>query len=400
MPLPDAVSHVRDRLLGTPEGGTPRQLQRILHRGGASLRIRAIRELGLRPDPPVAALLVSLLTDPVPGVRRAAAWGLGWSQRGEGAVLLAHAQRERCDEVRLAMAVAAVRCGADVAEGWAVLAAAAGRTVETFYGTRRLAEAISAGVDRVASRWRLALAPADDAPPSQLIPQPAHALRQEALVRLERDPEARQNLQLIGAQQHPADLPLLLRRYAGRRTRHSSCEALGMHGDPRAIPHLVQTLQSIVDPGQGFANRRISGEALGRIGSPEVGRILERALEQEAMEFEGRPGAGLGIQFPVRSVLLVAMGEAGAHSSVLAGYLSNTHGSALGGFYLPAMDALSKLGDPAPLLPLLRSGEALVVANALGVLGTLGQQHLATAFIDDPRQRVARVAAAVLTASS
>ena len=168
-----------------------------------------------------------------------------------------------------------------------------------------------------------------------------------------------------------------------------------MHGDPRAVPALRATLRAIdVDPGQGFAGRRLSGEALGRIGDPGAGPLLARALEDEALDYEGRPGAGLGVQFPVRSVLLVALGEAGARAQagLLAGYLSNTHGSALGGFYLPAMDALWKIGEIPPLLALLRSDEELVVANAAGVLGALGERAPLADLLRDPRPRVAAAA--------
>jgi hypothetical protein len=125
-----------------------------------------------------------------------------------------------------------------------------------------------------------------------------------------------------------------------------------------------------------------------------VGKVLEHGLTVEALEFEGRPGAGLGIQFPVRSSILAALGECGASRSAptLSGYLSNTHGSAMGGFYLPAMDALWKIGDPTALLPLLSSSEELVVANALGVLLMMGEHGQRRRFIDDPRRRVRAVA--------
>ena len=384
------------RFLGEPEGAAPVQLRRMLRRGGPGMRIRVVRELGIRLDEPALPLLLELLHDPVAGVRRCAAWALAQYQRREHCEpLLTAASRERCDEVRLMMAGASVRCGGTVAGGWAILEAAAAREVATFYGVRRTADAIGAGTAYCAYRWVLQLNPdADRSKPAQLTPIPTAQIRRTALSGLERDPEDRRLIQVLGAQQHPADLAILLRNHTGRRTRHVVTEALGMHGDPRALIALRKTLQAIPDPGQGFASRRVSGEALGRLGSPEAAPVLVRALEQEALEFEGRPGAGLGVQFPVRSVLLVALGEAGAVSEgrLLAGYLSNTHGSALGGFYLPAMDALWKLADPEPPAALLPTDEALIVANAIGVLGAMGEQARVQRFCTDPRPRVAAAA--------
>ena len=398
--VPRTVPGLLSRLLGVPEAAPPPQILRILRRGGPALRVRAVRELGVRQDAEATPLLTELLGDPVPGVRRAAAWALAMDgSPAHQRTLAAAASAERCDEVRLMMSAAMVRCGSTVSAGWAILEAAAGRQLATFYGPKRTADAISAGVSHCAQRWALLLEPeGDHRSPAALRPQPLTLLREAALSGLQRDPEDRRLLKQLGALGHPADLPILLKKHAGRRTRHVVTEALGMHGDPRAMASLTATLKAIPDPGQGFASRRVAGEALGRLGCPEVGKTLERALEQEALEFEGRPGAGLGVQFPVRSVLLVALGESGSqrHSTLLAGYLSNTHGSALGGFYLPAMDALWKLGDADAPAALLHSDEALVVANAIGVLGGMGEGARVQRFVRDPRPRVAQAARHVL----
>jgi HEAT repeat protein len=127
---------------------------------------------------------------------------------------------------------------------------------------------------------------------------------------------------------------------------------------------------------------------------------MVRALEDEALEYEGRPGAGLGIQIPVRSVLLYALGEAGAHDQIglLIRYLSNTHGSVMGGFYLPAMDALVKLNAVDELAKLVQ-GPELLAANALGVLGMLGQLSVVRASLSDSRPRVAAAACQALELS-
>ncbi len=215
------------------------------------------------------------------------------------------------------------------------------------------------------------------------------------------DPERRDLLETLGAQQHPDDFTLLTGRVerVGRRERHALSRALGLHGDPRSAAVLTKVLSAIdVDPGHGFAGRRAAAEALGRLGDPALAPALVRAMEAEAIEHEGRPGAGLGIQYPVRMVMIAALGESGAVSEArrLASYLGNTHGSAMGGFYLPAMDALWKLGDAEPLLALL-PGPALPAANALGVLGALGLGDVVARHLDDPRPNVAAAAAQAQT---
>lgn len=385
---------IRRALLGKPEGATQRQMLRILRYGSTSLKIRAIREIGAQQALEAAPILCSMLREPAPGLRGAGAWALGALGKDiHGAQLLEAARQERSDGPRMAMAVAAVRCGCSVAEAWAVVEAASKRVMYTWYGERHVAESIGCGEAEMARRWRLALNPlADD--PSTLTPVPSNEIRQGALSVLEKDSESRPALKALAAQQNPHDLPLLLKAQTARRTRHATTEALGAHGDPRSAAHLQRVLRDVVDPGQGFTNRRTAAEALGRLGIPDLGRALERSLTVEALEFEGRPGAGLGIQYPVRTAIITALGEAGAGRSAgtLAGYLSNTHGSAMGGFYLPAMDALWKIADVDALTPLLSSSEELIVANALGVLAMLGQQQLLEPFINDTRQRVRTVA--------
>lgn len=384
------MSRLREALLGSPEGASPRLLVRILRRGDVPLQVRALREVGAHPSVDAVPVLLSHLSSAAPGARGAAAWALG--QVGQVSLadrLLEAAASERGDSPRLAMAAAAVRCGAPSAAGWSIVRKASRREVATWYGVRRLAEAAGTGESEMARRWLLALNPLSG-DPERVEALPSGALREEARAVLERDPESRPALKALAAQQHPADLPLLLRVQPARRTRHARTEALGSHGDPRSVSHLLGVFRGIVDPGQGFVNRRTAAEALGRLGLPSLGGRLVRALSVEALEFEGHPGAGLGIQFPVRSVILTALGECGLRSSsrTLAGYLSNTHGSALGGFYLPAMDALCKLGDSSELLSLLASSEELVVANALGVLVLMGEHAATDRFTDDPRERV------------
>ena len=48
--------------------------------------------------------------------------------------------------------------------------------------------------------------------------------------------------------------------------------------------------------------------ALGQLGLPEAAPWLRAALQAERLDHEGRPGAGMGVQFPVRAPLLLALG--------------------------------------------------------------------------------------------
>tara|TARA_B110000495_G_C22769754_1_gene450501 strand:- start:330 stop:683 length:354 start_codon:yes stop_codon:yes gene_type:complete len=113
----------------------------------------------------------------------------------------------------------------------------------------------------------------------------------------------------------------------------------------------------------------------------------------EALDQEGRPGAGLGIQRPVRRYLLAALGELQCSADVLAQYLGNTHGSAEGGFYLPAMDALWKVGDSKCLRRSL-DGPEFVAANALGVLVALGGEAVLEPYTGDLRPMIQAVVGA------
>lgn len=350
----------------------------------ATLRARALRERAAHGDPVEArALARLLLDDDAPGVRRAAAWTLGVLARSgdttDLAPLLAAADGERCDEVRLAMGVAAVRAGAEVARAWLPIERASCRQVWTFAGERPLAAVVGAARSDMARRWCATLAPGPPSgahDPAGLRPQDPRAIRTRLRAVLQRSPDDFDALEDLAAQQHPDDLDLLLIDTGlGRRQALRRVVALGLHGDPRATAALVRTLQAIdVDPGHGFSSRAEAGRALGRLGLPEVGATLARALEDEAHDHEGRPGAGLGIQRSVRLPLLVALGECGARHQreVLVAYLSEVSGSAMAGYHLPAMDALIKLDAHDLLLRLAESGPQDAGLNAVGALEALG----------------------------
>ncbi|MCB9793104.1 MAG: hypothetical protein H6741_10295 [Alphaproteobacteria bacterium] len=370
------MGRLREWLLGAPEQLDLPQLRRALRRGDAGLRVRAARALPLSREgsraEDAAPLLRPLLADPLPAMRRAAAMGLGRLAQAEDAPrLLRAAATERCETPLSALLAAAMACGAAPSEALALLERRFHLPLLTVRGWRSpmaalggSAEAWIAGTQAL----REALRPGD--PASDLA-----TLRREGPAGA-----GAEALRRLAAGGDPRHLEALLeaRRSAGRRGDHRVLAALGLHGDPRALGLLADHLERMdVDPGRGFAQRRQAALALGQLGLPEAAPRLLRALETEALEHEGRPGAGLGVQFPVRARLLWALGEVQATSAApqLVAYLGNLHGSALGGFHLPAMQALLKLGSAAraPLLALLRDGSEDGAVHAASVLAALGE---------------------------
>jgi HEAT repeat protein len=364
----------RDRLLGDPDRLDAAGKDRALRYGTATLRIRAALALARAGE---VGKLRSLLADPVPGVRRAAARGLGWAGGAvdrdalHGALIA-----ERTDTVRAALAGACIRAGADPDDVLAWVRHRSSREVATFHGPRKPGAVTGSGpTEAERAVW---------AEIGRAGPGPARLRDEviaEGLAALEADPHgpgAKDRLPGLAAQAPEGLRERLkaLEQGAGRRSEHTFLEALGWLGDPAVMPRLRDALRATdADPARGFAHRKLAAVAIGRLGDPEALRELEAALEREALEFEGRPGAGLGVQFPVRNLLLWAMGEIGAPGAAptLAGYLENTHGSATGGFHLPAIGALAKLGDAAEraVAPLVKGNEVLA-AHARSVLDQLG----------------------------
>ena len=388
----------RDRMIGAPEGAGLENIQRSMQAGSGAQRVRALRELSLRQlDAQSQKWLLLGLKDSVPGVRRAAAHSLGViGAQGQWGPILDAIRHERCDEPLLAMCVAAVRLGLPTLDGWEYLYTRAIRRTVTWYGVKELGEAVGFGRVEAERRWRLALDPLSDADPHEIKPRNRAELRHYLRQQIADDVRNVDGLEALGAQQHPEDFELLQQR-AGRTKgveSHAGVHAIGLHGDPRALRKLRRQLRGWgVDPGHGYQSRRAVALALGRHGLPQVGRTIKGALEDEALEYEGRPGAGLGIQIPVRASLLYALGEAGAseHISMVGQYLANTTGTVLGGFYLPAMDALIKLNAVKCVTELAR-GPELLSANAIGVLGALKQFDTVRMYLNDPRPRVSEAA--------
>ncbi|HJN73741.1 MAG TPA: HEAT repeat domain-containing protein [Myxococcota bacterium] len=343
------MSGLRERLLGSPEVLDGPGLARVLRRGDELLRIRAARALGRHPEERASALLIELLTDPVPGVRRAAARNLG--RRGIDEGLGEAFALERSNTVLLALAEARVRCGQVTADVIADLERAILVSFETPRGERVPEEAIGLGVAELAAGLEMALS--EDAPD---IEEPSGLLNLAARGQLE-------DLETIQGS----------RRSAGRRGESARLLAMGHNGDPRFVDTLIVALSRMdLDPSRAFAHRRGSALSLGRIGAPTTAPSLVRALEVEALEHEGHPGAGLGVQYPVRAVILWALGELQAAPAVLASYLGDLQGSALGGFHLPAMGALWKSGELArPHLERVARGQGEAGLSARAVLARL-----------------------------
>lgn len=380
---------LRDHLLGTPEMLDASGLARGVRHGSEGFAIRCIRALGERRG---AGDLDAPLRDPRTGVRRAAHAAVGH----RGGPPAPH-PAESTEESRIAAAVAEVRSGGDPARAAAALARFERRTLETAGGARTPSAVTGGGLE--ARFWQClgAVSPQPGGEPPHGIPgvEPRADLLARRRAALSAD--ARRHVQDLASLRHPDDFAVVtaLVHSSGRRGEHAVLAALGLLGDPRALPILHAALRETdVDPGRGFAHRRVSAQALGRLGIAAAVPWLLRALEDEALDYEGRPGAGLGIQFPVRTTLLWALGEIGDPAAIptLVGYLGNTHGSALGGFYLPAMDALVKFGPAAapPLRTVAARGAEIPAANAVGVLGAIGED--VSRWATDPRLPVRDVA--------
>ncbi len=385
-----------DHLLGDPDQLPQAGLERGLRRGSEAFAIRCARALGEQGGPP--APLLPLLRGDHAALRRTAARALGNLGNPEALDALgAAAGADRTEEGQLAFAVARIRCGDDAAVLAAALERHDRRALHTVGGLR--SPAAVHGLAPLSERLWACLG---DTPGAV---QPRAALLEARRHQLEHPDPGRRGLdiaQALAALGHPDDLVRIQARLrsAGRRGEHTLFVAMGLTGDPRAAAPLRDALRATdVDPGRGFAQRRIAATGLGRLGLRQGAGWIGGALKDEVADFEGRPGAGLGIQYPVRTNLLWALGEIGAPASIptLLAHLDDTHGSALGGFYLPAMDALWKLGAVAfpALRATARDATEITSAHAVAVLAAGGQDIRAWAA--DPRPTVRRMAQRALS---
>lgn len=329
---------------GDPDRADEAALRGMLARAPSRLRIAAALALAR-----LGRSEARYLADPVPGVRRMTARGLGWAARERGAMEDAFV-REPTETVKVALGASLLRCGAPESAVLGGLRPAPLPLRPSIPGLPSM---------RVAVWWELGRI--DPGPPPS---------RDEVLSRgrqrLEEDP--RQWLPAIASLGPPWLLGLLPRweAVAGRREDHALLDAIGWLGDPRARPRLITALERMdIDPGRHGAERRIAAQALGRLGDPASVGDLAAAIEREAVEFEGRPGAGLGVQAPVRAVLLWALGELQSGGEILAEYLGESGGAGLGA---AAMDALRKHGMVV---------EDLLVARSEGPSGPAARAVLA-----------------------
>ncbi|MSQ03671.1 MAG: hypothetical protein EXR71_17595 [Myxococcales bacterium] len=273
----------------------------------------------------------------------------------------------RAREDHLLTTLARLRAGESYDGLRAELAALDARTVPTPGGPRAPGQALS--IAPLADRFTIV--GADAGVPRSL-----------ARSRLLDDERAPSRWLRLAALHHPDDFGVLLsaRASAGRRGDHLLLEALGLHGDPRALVVLKDALHARdVDPGRGFMQRRLAADGLGRLGLAAAVPLLRRALAAERADFEGRPGAGLGIQYPVRANLVWALGELGSADALddLVACLGDTSGTAFGGLYLPAMDALVRMGALAqgPLRRCEAAGIEPAATHARGVLAILAGER-------------------------
>ena len=350
------------RLTGHSEGWPTPVLVAATKATDGAICARFLRGLENRHESAAKNCLVAHLAHPVPGVRCQAARSIHFAEAREA---LANALvKERCTSVLVQLASAWIRCGGTQSEALERLTAHGQRVLETHNGRRDVGGALEGGPERL-----LALLPNPQEPLTEL---------RELLENEPHTEEGRRALSLLSKHGLREDCKRIqnLKTSGGRRTEHQRIIAMGQHGDPQFLNELCGFLSEMhVDPGRGFAHRRTAATALGRLGLHEAFRPLNRALRMEAIDHEGRPGAGLGIQFPVRTTLIWAVGELQDKRavSVLVPFLNDDAGSPTGGFYLAAMDALWKLGPTA--VPELRraasTGEPTVACNARHLLSEL-----------------------------
>ncbi len=368
-----------------------RQLRSFFRLGGEMVRADILRQVGLREVPNWEGILDASLRDKSPSIRKNAAFtfGIRGDYRDQEA-LLEQGSRERCDTVRFHMLLAARRCGASHETVSQIFERFAKRSMFGAYGCRPTGGFAGWTIEETNTVFQMLdihCGSSRNALDTQ---------RVQAREAIHADNDARSAVLLLGLLGHPDDVQFIesLWAPAGRRMRLMLCKTMGLHGSPLFFGHLIRALNAVdVDPGHGFALRSSAAVGLGRLGFKYAIRQLAKALESEALDFEGHPGAGLGIQRPVRADIIAALGELQCSSDVLTAYLGNTHGSAHGGFYLPTMDALWKTGDAKPLYKLLDQSD-LVAANALGTIRAISGAQAVSRWKDDTREMVASVASA------
>jgi HEAT repeat protein len=346
------MNRLLQRLKGPIEKWETTAIIAALSRSKGGFQCQLLRELTVRHTPNTLHCFLQKLTSPEAGIRRAAARGLG--VMGQGQAVDKRLRTEPCTSVKLELAKSWIASGGEVQLAHNALKKHAERSFVTHLGERQPALIVSQEYPVLLRTLTASLKT-----PQLEVSDPI------------KNPVA------IAHQGRPEDRQFLLQQLqtGGRRKEHRSIALLGFHGDPRNLKHLYGLLSEMsVDPGRGFAHRRTAATALGRMGLKEATRALLQALRREPADHEGRPGAGMGIQFPVRTNIIWALGEIQTEHAIpaLIDLLDDDAGSPLGGFYCVAMDALLKIGPKAEA-PLKKAalGHGKKAINAQGVLNAL-----------------------------
>lgn len=374
-----------DTIFGDLSSWSTKSLMRAFRYGPRRLQIKVSRVLAGRGDVEWCANYASY---PLPGVRRAAARGLGWSRTAAALPLLRERlQLEAVDTVRIAVGGALLRLGEALELIEEEVLNGPATNIWTVYGVKHANRAIAHHeghtLRQLEQEGANTGANSRDGDKSALSSWLEDALLTGKLDELEAwaslgTPEFIQRVEQS--------------QQAGRRAQHRLLSLRGIHGCPSHSKILRGALESLSDdPGLGFARRRLAATSLGLLGNPDDLATLIAAADREARDFEGRPGSGLGIQFPVRNNLIWAMGEIAnpAAAPYLAELLDDIDGTATGGLYLPAMSALTKLGPAA--LPALQTGEhhsEIRAAHAAWLLGRLTVSTEGSRIINDSRAAV------------
>jgi HEAT repeat protein len=353
----DFMNRLLQRLRAPIEQWSTDAIKKALPRSKASFRCRLLRELGERKELQSGTIFVAHLNDSEPGIRRAAAHGLGLLERAT--TVDNRIATEPCTTVKLELAKTWVLGGGKSETAQNFLSQHAQRNLNTHTGTRQPALFVAQDEEVLLRALGNSLKPVLSLSPTQTPDQTRAALSS------------------LAYRGRPSDFDTLKKQLqtGGRRMEHIAIALLGLHGDPRSLKPLCKFLSEMsVDPARGFAHRRTAAIALGRLGLKEAGPPLLRALRQEPADHEGRPGAGLGIQYPVRTNIIWALGEIQEERAIpaLIELLKDDAGSPLGGFYCVAMDALVKIGPAArPRLEHHSRSVGRTAENAAGVLAAL-----------------------------
>ena len=354
------MNRLLQRLKGPVDEWSTSAILKSLPKSKGRFQCQLMRELAQREDPKAKKTFLAQMTSDEAGIRRAAARGLG--SLGQGKLVEKRLRTEPCTSVKLELARVWISSGEAPQIAHKALKEHAERSLLTHAGQRQPALIVAHDYEALLRTLATSLKEPNSTP--DLAPS-----------------AATEELGKVAHQGRPEDFDYLRAHLTtgGRRLEHLAILLLGIHGDPRSLKVLCALLSEMsVDPARGFAHRRMAATALGRLGLKEAGPALLRALRQEPADHEGRPGAGLGIQYPVRTNIIWALGEIQEERAIpaLIHLLDDDAGSPLGGFYSGSMDALLKIGPKAaPHLKKAALSNGKKGLNAKGVLKALADRQ-------------------------